>query len=194
MKPTLEEYLEELEKRYQAHYNVERYKAIAGKELDIYAISIIEHFRHAFTKSIQIDHYQEKEIILVKGFKKFIQDKEIKEFSQYLVTTSKELVTPSFEIMSHIINGIIISSQGFSEEAISNAQSFKYGRTFCLGIKGWCDIRLLLIDIQNNDVYCNVKGREVVEIYAFNNKKGGDAKSISSEKNKKSSFLQSPGY
>jgi hypothetical protein len=194
MKPTLEEYLEELEKRYQGHYNVERSKAIAGKELDIYAISIIEHFRHAFTKSIQIDHYQEKEIILVKGFKEFIQAKEIIEFSQYLVTTSKELITPSFEIMSHVINGIIISSQGFSEDAISNAQKFKYGRTFCLGIKGWCDIRLLLIDIKNHHVYCNAKGKEIIEIYAFDNRKGGDAKSTPSEKNKKSSFLQSPGY
>lgn len=121
METTLREYLDELEKRYQAHYNVETYKEIAGKQIDIYAISIIEHFRHILSKKIQIDHYQEREIILVKGFNQFIQAEEIKEFSQYLVTISKELITPSFEVMSHTINGIMVSSQGFSKEAIETA-------------------------------------------------------------------------
>lgn len=174
MKPILEEYLEKLEKRYQAHYNVERNKTVAGKELDIYAMSIIEHFRHVLTKKIKIDHYQEREIILVKGFEQLIQAEEIKELSHYLIAVNKELVVPSFDIMSHALNGIIISSQGFSKEAIKYAQKFKYGRTFCLGIKGWCDIRLLLIDINNNCVFCNVRGKEVVEVYSFEKHKGGD--------------------
>jgi hypothetical protein len=174
MSPILEEYLEKLEKRYQAHYNVERNKTVAGKELDIYAISVIEHFRHVLTKKIKIDHYQEREIILVKRFEQLIQAKEIEEFSQYLITANKKLVVPSFDIMSHALNGIIISSQGFSKEAIKYAQRFKYGKTFCLGIKGWCDIRLLLIDIKNNCLFCNAKGKEVVEVYSFERHKGGE--------------------
>jgi len=177
METTLKEYLDELENRYRAHYNVETHKTIAGKQSDIYAISIIEHFRHVLSKKIQIDHYKEREIILVKGFDQFIQAEEIKGFSQFLINSKKELVSPSFEVMSHIINGIMISSQSFSKEAIEAAQRFKYGRTFCLGIKGWCDIRLLLIDIKNRCVFCNAKGKEIAEIYAFGKKKkGGDKK------------------
>jgi len=179
MEPTLREYLDELEKRYQAHYDVETYKTIAGTQIDIYAISIIEHFRHVLSKKIQIDHYQEREIILVKGFDQFIQAEEIKKFSQYLVTISKEMITPSFDVMSHTINGIMVSSQGFSKEAIEAARKFRYGRTFCLGIKGWCDIRLLLIDIKNSCVFCNAKGKEIVEVYTFAKKKiGGDKKQL----------------
>lgn len=173
MKPILEAYLDKLEKRYQAHYNVERNKIVTGKELDIYAISIIEHFRHILTKKIKIDHYQEREIILVKGFEQLIQAEEIEEFSRYLIAANKELVVPSFDIMSHALNGIIISSRGFSKEAIKYAQRFKYGKTFCLGIKGWCDIRLLLIDINNNCLFCNAKGKQVAEVYSFNNQEGG---------------------
>jgi hypothetical protein len=174
MEPILDEYLEKLEKRYQAHYNVERNKTIAGKEFDIYAISVIEHFRHVLTKKIKIDDYREREIILVKGFEQLIQAEEIGVFSQYLIEANKELVVPSFDIMSHTLNGIVISSQGFSEEAIKYAQKFKYGKTFCLGIKGWCDIRLLLIDIKNNSLFCNAKGKEIAEVYSFERNKGGD--------------------
>lgn len=174
MNLTLKDYFKELEKRFQAHYDVETNKTIAGKQLDIYAISIIEHFRHIFTKKIQIDHYQEREIILVKGLDEFIDKEKIDEFLKFLIDANQELVTPSFKIMSHIINGIFISSQGFSKEVIESARRFKYGKTYCLGIKGWCDIRLLLIDINKNCVFCNAKGREVAEVYSFERHKGGD--------------------
>jgi len=180
METTLKEYLDELEKRYQGNYNVEREKTITGKELDVYAISIIEHFRHVLTKKIQIDHYQEREIILVKGFEQYIKKEELDIFLKYLIHANKELVVPSFNIMSHEMNGIIVSSEGFSKEAIETARKFKYGKTFFLGIKGWCDIRLLMIDLKHRNVYCNSKGLEVKSVYAFhrfnrgNIHKGGD--------------------
>lgn len=176
MQPSLKQYLEELEKRYQAHYNVEINKVIAGKQLDIYAISVIEHFRHILTKKIQFDQYREKEIILVKGLDQLVQDEEIKYFSQFLITATREFVIPSLDVMSHTINGIMVSSQGFSGEAVEYARKFKYGRTFYLGIKGWCDIRLLLLDIKNHSIYCNSKGKEIAEVYTFDKKTGGDKK------------------
>ena len=167
MQAELKEYLELLVKRYQAHYNVQTNSVIAGKNVDIFAISVIEHFRNILTRKIQFDRYQEREIILVKGFNRLLGVEDIRNFSAFLIAATKELITPSFDIMSHTINGIIISSHGFSGEAIALAQRFRYGRTFFLGIKGWCDIRLLEIDIKNFCVHCNAKGKEIASIYSF---------------------------
>ncbi len=176
MQFTLTEYLGELLKRYQLHYDVETNKFISGTKIDIYALSVIEHYRNVFNKKIKIDHYQEREMILVNGFEKYIEDKDISEYSQFLIKATQELVNPSFDIMCHVINGIMVSTNGFSREAISLSQKFKYSKTFVLGIKGWCDIRLLLIDIKNNNIFCNAKGREIVGIYSFNKESGGDKK------------------
>lgn len=174
MQPSLRQYLEELEKRYQAHYNIEVQKTIDGKQMDIFAISIIEHYRNILSKKIQIDHYQEREMILVKGFDALIQEKIVKDFSQFLVTVTNKLVTPSFDVMSHGINGIMVSSKGFSPEAVEAARKFKFSRTFCLGIKGWCDIRLLLIDIKNAGVFYNSKGKEIAPVYTFKQRNKGE--------------------
>ena len=174
MECTLLEYLEQLAKRYQLHYNVETNKFIGGQKIDVFALSIIEHYRNVLTKKIKIDCYQEKEFVLVQGWEKLVDEVIVNNFSQFLVHTTQELVIPSFEVMSHILNGIIVSTQGFTPEAISAGQNFKYSKTFFLGIKGWCDIRLVLIDIKHNCVFCNAKGREIAQLFIFQKEMGGD--------------------
>nr|HPK87241.1 hypothetical protein [Atribacterota bacterium] len=96
-----------------------------------------------------------------------VEGGEVNDFSRFLTSAAQELVIPSLDIMSHLIDGIIVSAQGFSQEAISAAQKYKYSRTFFLGIKGWCDIRLLLVDLKNSAVFCNAKGKEIAQVYSF---------------------------
>lgn len=167
----LKNYLQELEKRYQGHYDVEKNHFIADEKFDIFAVSVIEHFRNILTKKIKIDQYQEKEFVLVKGFDQIVSLEEMQNFSQSLIKATQQLVNPSMQTMSHIVNGIAISNQGFSKDVIHFVQKFRYAKTFCLGIKGWCDIRLLLIDLQKADIHCNTKGLEVKSVYSFNRKK-----------------------
>ncbi len=167
MQLKLSEYLKELSKRYQLHYNVEINKHILNSKVDIYAFSVTEHYRSVLTKNIRIDHYQEREIILVNGFDRYVEVGDINDFSQFIVKAALELTNPSLEVMSHTINGIIIGENGFSDEAIQASQRFKYSKTFLFGIKGWCDIRLLLIDIKNKAVFCNAKGKEIAQVYSF---------------------------
>jgi hypothetical protein len=173
MQPTLSEYLEGLANRYRLHYDVETNKTISGQHVDIYALSIIDHYRNVLTKEIKMDNYQEREIILVRGFEDLVEEREMNNFSQFLTKVTREMVIPSFDVMSHTINGIIVSAQGFSPETVIATQRFRYSKTFFLGIKGWCDVRLLLIDIKNSSVFCNAKGREVAPVYSFQKRVGG---------------------
>jgi hypothetical protein len=107
----LEAYLKVLEERYKYYYEVERDKEISGKE---YAA--------------------------VKAEKRFLDKDEVEKFSKYLKSLINELFTPSVDIMSTMINGVLVSASGFSEEAVSFAKKFKFSKSFLLGIKGWCDI------------------------------------------------------
>lgn len=168
----LESYLKDLEERYKYYYKVERDKEISGVKVDIFALSSTEHFRQVLTKSIKIDQHYTKEYAVVKAEKKFVDKNEVEKFSEYLKSLINEPFTPSVDIMSTIINGVLISALGFSEEALSFAKKFKFSKSFLLGIKGWCDIRLILVDLKEENLYSNQKGKEVLSAYKIKSKSG----------------------
>ena len=167
-------YLKGLEERYKYYYEVERDKEISGLKVDIFAISSTEHFRQVLTKNIKIDQHYTKEYAVVKAEKKFVDKNEIEEFSKYLKSLINELVNPSMKIMSTILNGVLISTSGFSEEAVNFTKKFKFSKSFWLGIKGWCDIRLILVDLKEEKLYSNQKGEEVLSAYKIKSSSGGD--------------------
>lgn len=174
MTDKLEAYLKDLEERYKYYYEVERGKEIYGVKVDIFAKSSTEHFREVLTKSIKIDQHYTKEYAVAKAEKRFIDKNKIEKFSQFLISSINKLSPPSVDTMSTILNGVLISASGFSEEAVSFAKKFKFSKSFLLGIKGWCDIRLILVDLKKEKLYSNKKGEEVLSAYKIKSSSGGD--------------------
>jgi len=173
MPDRLELYLKDLEERYRHYYEVERDKEISGVKLDIFARSYTEHFRQVLTKSIKIDQYYTKEYAVVKAERDFIDENEIENFSQFLKSLIDGLTTPSVDVMSTTLSGVLITSLGFSEEAVNFAKKFKFSKSFLLGIKGWCDVRLILVDLKEEKLYSNQKGKEVLCAYKIKPSSGG---------------------
>jgi len=170
----LELYLKDLEERYKYYYETERNKEILGVKLDIFAKSSAEHFRQVLTKNIKIDKHYTKEYAVVKAEKRFGDKNEAEKFSKFLKSLVNELANPSVNTMSTILNGVLISASGFSEEAVSFAKKFKFSKSFLLGIKGWCDIRLILVDLKEEKLYSNKKGKELLSAYKIKSSLGGD--------------------
>ena len=170
----LEAYLRDLEERYKYYYEAERNKEILGVKLDIFAKSSTEHFRQVLTKNIKIDQHYTKEYAAVKAEKKFVDKNEVKEFSQFLISSINKLSPSSIDTMSTMLNGVLVTTSGFSEEAVNFAKKFKFSKSFLLGIKGWCDIRLILVDLKEEKLYSNQKGKEVLSAYKIKSSSGGD--------------------
>ena len=170
----LESYLKDLEERYKYYYETERNKEILGVKLSIFAKSSTEHFRQVLTKNIKIDQHYTKEYAMVKALSGLGNKNEVKEFSQFLISSINKLSPPSVDTMSTILNGILISASGFSEEAVNFAKKFKFSKSFLLGIKGWCDIRLILVDLKEEKLFSNKKGKEVLSAYKIKSSSGGD--------------------
>jgi len=128
------------------------------------------------TKNIKIDKHYTKEYAAVKGEKGFVDKNEVKEFSQFLISSINKLSPPSVDTMSTMLNGVLVTTSGFSKEAIRYGEKFKFSKSFLLGIKGWCDIRLILVDLKEEKLYSNQRGKEVLSAYKIKSKfkRGGD--------------------
>ena len=174
MPDKLESYLKDLEERYKYYYEVERDKKISGVKVDIFAKSSTEHFRQVLTKNIKIDQHYTKEYAMVKSLSELGNKNEVEDFSQFLISSINKLSLPSVDTMSTILNGILVSTSGFSEEAIRFGEKFKFSKSFLLGIKGWCDIRLILVDLKEEKLYSNKKGTEVLSAYKIKSSSGGE--------------------
>ena len=174
MPDKLESYLKDLEERYEYYYEVERDKEISGVKIDIFAKSSTEHFRQVLTKNIKIDQHYTKEYAMVKSLSGLGNKNEVEDFSQFLIFSINKLSPPSVDTMSTILNGILVSTSGFSEEAIRFGEKFKFSKSFLLGIKGWCDIRLILVDLKEEKLYSNKKGTEVLSAYKIKSSSGGE--------------------
>jgi len=174
MSDKLESYLKDLEERYKYYYEVERDKEISGVKVDIFAKSSTEHFRQVLTKNIKIDKHYTKEYAMVKALSELGNKNEVEDFSQFLIFSINKLSPPSVDTMSTILNGILVSTSGFSEEAIRFGEKFKFSKSFLLGIKGWCDIRLILVDLKEEKLYSNKKGKEVLSAYKIKSYSGGE--------------------
>jgi hypothetical protein len=170
----LEAYLKVLEERYKYYYEVERDKEISGLKVDIFAKSSTEHFRQVLTKSIKIDQHYTKEYAAVKGEKGFVDKNKVEEFSQFLISSINKLSPSSINTMSTMLNGVLVTTSGFSEEAVNFAKKFKFSKSFLLGIKGWCDIRLILVDLKGEKLYSNQRGKGVLSAYKIRSSSGGD--------------------
>lgn len=72
--------------------------------------------------------------------------------------------------MSSIITGVIVTEK-IQEENIENikkeVEQFKYNKGFAFGFKGWADIRLILVSLNEGLIATNKKGKEVSSFYSF---------------------------
>jgi hypothetical protein len=46
-------------------------------------------------------------------------------------------------------------------------RKFKYNKGFAFGFKGWADIRLVLVSLNEGFIATNKKGKEVIELYSL---------------------------
>ena len=72
---------------------------------------------------------------------------------------------PTEEHMSSIITGVIALDNKPSTDIIDAIKKFKYHKGFAFGFKGWVDIRLILVTMDDKNIVTNKKGKEVIQVY-----------------------------
>jgi hypothetical protein len=153
-------YLDKLSQRYKSYFDVHSDYELLGEKLDIFAEFRVHSEKFFLVKSVKVFSFDNFEYCLVKCFNHEISINDLDNYSNYLINVTNKIVKPNSEHMSTFLSGIIISEKGFSQEVIAKAQKFKYSKDFLFTLKGWCDVRLILVDLARNDVITNSSGKK----------------------------------
>ena len=93
------------------------------------------------------------------------------EIINTLTDSVESIVKPDKDHMSSTITLVIVTDNFIDNKdrdvitkIISN---FKYNKGFAFGFKGWADIRLVLVSLNEGFIATNKKGKEVIELYSL---------------------------
>ncbi len=154
------EYIQQLKSMYTSYFNLEKDKEIAGKHFDLYGFSHIKNEKYFASKSITLWKYSQYEHCLIDtNSNNLLPDRD------FLKKAVDELVELNPSHKQSYLSIIKVSSKPYSKEDIEKIQKFCFSKTFFLGLRGWCDLRLIAVDLENYRVYANKKGQPVKDNY-----------------------------
>ena len=91
----------------------------------------------------------------------------MKEYIEFLVNSISDIVKPDENHMSSAITGVLVTDNKPSDDVIRQVKKFKYHKGFAFGLRGWVDIRLIMVTMADKYIVTNKKGKEVKKVYSI---------------------------
>jgi hypothetical protein len=163
------EYLDNLREKYSAYFDVFIDYKVMDYPLTLYAKNHIRNEKYVATKGMTIWAYETNEHCLIIDKAMLIQA-DIDNFFTFLISSMKVLVNPHGEHKSTSITGVI-TTDNLSKDLQKVIKRKSHVKYFSLGLRGWCDVRLIVVDVNNNLVYGSKGTEKLLEHYYPENNK-----------------------
>ncbi|TCO71805.1 hypothetical protein [Marinisporobacter balticus] len=158
------EYLENIERKLNRHFDIKKDFFCKDIKIDLFAKYFLRNERYIGSKKASIYAFENNEYCLIKYFNHLDQEK-LQNFMEHIKAAVTDLVTPNEEHMSSIVTGVVVIDADCDEEMARIVEKFRFHKSFAFGFKGWVDIRLLLVSLDNHEITTNKKGKEVKDVY-----------------------------
>lgn len=160
---TQDEYMESLRKKFERHFNIEKDLTVLGERIDICAKFGDISGRTFITKNDVVDRYENYEYCYIKKVDN-VTGEEVALYSNFLSKTVNEFVKPGINHMSTYVTGVIIGNS-INEDAKNAVRQYSFSRVYSFYLRGWCDVRLVCVGTENNEIITNKAGKRVQKVY-----------------------------
>ncbi|HHV79943.1 MAG TPA: hypothetical protein GXX40_10155 [Firmicutes bacterium] len=155
---TIEEYLDELARKYEPSYDVQRDVVLGGKTIDMLATSIRRTEKYFLLKELPLYGFDTCCISLIQVFREPVTSYHVKEFSEYIQSVAFKLANPSLDKLCTIINGVMVCGNKVYPEVPPTVRATRWSRAFAFGLKGYVHLGMLLVDLGSKEVVTNKIG------------------------------------
>jgi len=160
-----DEYIKLLTSKLEKNFAIERDIVIFDNKIDILAKFSNISVRTFITQHDIIDQYNNHEHIYIKRCDD-VNEKDIISFGQFLKRISDECIKPDKDHMSTYVTGVL-NGNHIDENAIEIVKKYNCKKAFCFYLKGWCDVRLIYVGLDNSEIITNKDGKKVKKLYEF---------------------------
>jgi hypothetical protein len=158
-----EEYIDMLKLKFERHFQIETDITILGRKIDLSAKFSNVSGRTFITKNDIIDKYENHEYCYIKKYDA-VTEEEVNAYGQFLKEIVEECIEPGKDHMSTYVTGVIISNN-IDDNAKKAVEKYSYSKVYSFYLKGWCDVRLICVRLDNNEVITNKTGKRVKRVY-----------------------------
>lgn len=162
-----EKYIRNIEDKLRSNFDLHREYDLNGEILDLFAEFHVRSERYVLTKKAKIYGMENNEYCIFKKHKN-LSGYELEKFNEFLINSIDTLIQPHNEHMSTMITGVIIfdgSRKNIDDSVIENIKKFKFHKGFSFGFKGWVDIRIVLVCLEDKFLITSKRGDEVSKVY-----------------------------
>ena len=162
---THDEYMENLERKFERHFKIEKDLVLLGERIDIHAKYSNISGRTFITQNDIIDRYENFEYCYIKKVDN-VTEEEVAAFGQFLKKVVDEYIVPGKDHMSTYVTGVIVGNS-IDDNVKKVVQRYSYSKAYSFYLKGWCDVRLICIGLDSNAIITNKAGKNVKKVYQF---------------------------
>lgn len=161
-----EDYMKEIERKFVTFFTIQKDAQINGVHIDMFADYSNIVGRTLITKVDIIDYYEIFEKCYFKHYEYLNRD-EADKFFEFLKEIS-DTVTPSEFHRSTDITGVMICDK-IDNDMQNHLYKLKHVRYFNYYLKGWVEVRLVLVSLSDMQIYTNPAAKTLKKIYKINN-------------------------
>lgn len=162
--------LEQLLQCYEAYFDIERPFTDGGVLYDAYAYCEVKNAKYALVKSAQLWSACTYEHVFFQEMDKLSCEK-LKDWQRRL----RDQIEPEFvrrgckcpppDHMCTYLTNVFISQQALDSELIRQIRRHRFHLNYRFALRGYCESRLAVFDLEKGQVYGNGAARALVRKY-----------------------------
>lgn len=158
-----DKYLELMERRLKNYFDLEEEKIINDEVIDLYGKYHMMLGRTFLSKTDIVDKFETNEHVMIKCVAQLSQE-DLERYLAYLNELPKQMVSLNQYHKSTYINMILVCDNYIDCE-VKTIKQFRYEKIFGFYFKGFCEVRLVVVELPTSKVFANRDGRRVKKAY-----------------------------
>jgi hypothetical protein len=155
----------ELVKKFEVNFDIEYNRELSDVVFDFTGEFHQRSVKYMFMKAAEVYAYKNHEYVFYKYVDYKVTAATVKNIKDILNENIKDIIKMEEEHMASVITFIFSSTKSPDLEAQKAIKNFKYYKSFCLGFKGWVNVKLIFINIKTNEVFTNKFARGNEEFF-----------------------------